>query len=88
MQTANGPEDRVNASSELAVVAVIKTLQIDLVEVNPWAQVLEHLRRSVAVRNERSLKARCTRFFEDGYGPFARDQRLIIRTHQHFGALP
>ena len=45
-------------AAELAVVAVVEALEIDLVEIDPRPQVLEHLRRAVAVRDEAGRPAR------------------------------
>ena len=52
VQAANGVEDGLQAATQLAIVAVVEALQIDFVEVEPWAQVFEHLRSAVAVGDE------------------------------------
>ena len=76
---------RIGASraAELAVVAVVEALEIDFVEIDPRAQVFEHLRRPVAVRHEAGHQPRGPRFLEDGHGPFAGDQRLVVGADDH-----
>ena len=58
VQPADRVEDRLEAAAELAVVAIVEALEIDLVEVDPRPQVLEHLRRAVAVRHVAGRRGR------------------------------
>ena len=58
VQAADRVEDRLEAAAELAVVAIVEALEIDLVEIDPRPQVLEHLRRAVAVRHEAGRRGR------------------------------
>jgi hypothetical protein len=55
VQTADGVEDRLQASAEFAIVAIIEALEVHLVEIDPGMEILEHLRRAVAVRNKRGV---------------------------------
>ena len=57
VQPSNGVEDGLEAAAELTIVAIVEALEIDLVEIDPRAQVLEHLRRAVAVGHERRQQA-------------------------------
>ncbi len=43
VERANGVEDRLQPSAQLAVLAVIETLQVDFVEIDPGRQVVENL---------------------------------------------
>src|SRR5258708_3678072 len=66
---------------------VIKTLQINFIEINPWANIVEYLRRGVAVGDERGFQSCCLGFFENSDGPLGRNQRLIVGTYEDFCAL-
>ena len=61
-----------------AVVPIVEALEVDLVEIDPRADVLEHLRRAVAVRHVAGREPGGLRFLEDGDRPFAGDQRLVV----------
>ncbi len=52
VNAADAVEDGADAASEFVVVAVVETLQVDFVEIEPGAQVVENLRRAVAVGDE------------------------------------
>src|SRR5712692_11124310 len=78
MQASNCIQDGLQASAELAIVAVIEALQVDLVKLHPWPQVFEHLRGAVSVGNKARYQSSPARFLEDGHGPLARDQRLVV----------
>ena len=58
VQPPDGVENRREPSAELAVVAIVEALEIDFVEIDPRPQVLEHLRRAVAVRHEAGRRDR------------------------------
>jgi hypothetical protein len=62
----------------LTVVAIVEALEIDLVEIDPRPDVLEHLGRAVSVRDVTREQASRLRLFEDGDRPLARDQRLVV----------
>src|SRR5207249_11999369 len=86
-QPADRIEDRREPASELAVMAIVEALEIDLVEIDPRPQVFEYLRRPVAVRHVAGREAGRLRFLEYGDGPFARDERLVVRADDHASAL-
>src|SRR6266542_6447478 len=65
---------------------VIKTLEIDFVEIHPRADVFEHARRAVAVRDVRSHEPHPERGLEERYGPLAGDERLLVRAHDNLAA--
>jgi hypothetical protein len=56
-----------------------ETLQVHLVKIHPRPHIFEDLRSTVSVGNKASHQSGCARFLEDGHGPFASDQRLVIR---------
>ena len=58
VQPPDRVEDRLQPAAELAVVAVVEALEIDLVEIDLRPQVFEDLRRAVAVRHEAGHEAR------------------------------
>ena len=41
-----------DASAEFVVMAIVEALEINFVEIEPRAQIFEHLRRAVAVGDE------------------------------------
>ena len=87
MQAANGVEDGLQAATQLVIVALIETLQIHFVEVEPWAQVFEHLRSAVAVGDESGNQSGRFGFLHDGDGPLGGDERLVVGADQHLRAL-
>src|SRR6266850_980239 len=87
IQPLNRIEDVVEHSSELAIIPILKTLEVDLVEIHPWFDVFENLRRAVAVRNIRRLQAFGARNFEDLDSPLAGDQRFVVRACHNAGAV-
>ncbi len=87
MDAADAVEDRSDAAAEFVVVAVVETFEIDFVEIEPGAQVFENLRSAVAVGNEAGDESRGFGFLEDGDGPFAGDQRLVVGADQNLCAL-
>ncbi len=88
VQAANGVENRLQPSAELAIMAIVEALQIHFVQIYPRMQILQHLRRPVTVRNERCLQPGFARMPENLNCPLARDERLVISAHQHLRALP
>ena len=69
------------------IVTIVKTFEIYFVEVEPWAQIFEDLRSAVAVGDEAGDESGGFGFFENGYGPLAGDQRLVVGADQNFCAL-
>ena len=55
---------------------------------NGTPQVLEYLRRAVAIGNIPRGEPRRAGFLEDCHRPFAGDERLIVSAHHDFRALP
>src|ERR1019366_6019414 len=88
VQAADGVKNRLQTSAKLPIVPIIEALQIHFVQIDPRMQILQHLRRPVAIRNESGLQAGFTRLPENCDCPLARDQRLVVRAHQDLGALP
>ncbi len=87
MDAADAVEDGSDAAAEFVVVTVVETLEIDFVQIEPGAQVFENLRSGVAVRNESGDQSGGFGLFEDGYRPFAGDQRLVVGADQNLRAL-
>ena len=87
MNAANAVEDRTDASAELVVVAIVETLEIDLVQIEVRAQIFEDLRRAVAVGNESGDEAGRASFLKHGDSPFTRDQWLVVGADENFRAL-
>src|SRR3974390_3415250 len=77
MEAPNRVEDRLDTASKLAVERRIKALEINLVEVNPWAQVVEYLRRAVTIGDEPSDQTGPSSLLEDRDRPLACNQRLL-----------
>jgi hypothetical protein len=69
------------------IVTIVETLQVHFIEVKPGTNIFEHLRRSIAVRNEGGEQACALGFFENSHRPFTGDQRLVVRADENFGAL-
>ena len=87
MNSADAVEDGADASAEFVIVAIVETLEIDFVEIEPGAQVFEHLGSAVAVGNKSGEQAGGFRLFENCDRPFAGDQRLVISADQNSCAL-
>jgi len=87
VDAADAVEDGADAASEFVVVPIVETLQVDFVEIEPGADVIENLRRGIAVRDEPGKKAGCFGLFENCDRPFAGDERLVIGADQNFRAL-
>ena len=87
VDAADAVEDGSDAAAEFVVVAVVETLEIDFVQIEPGAQVFENLRSGVAVRDETGDQSGGFGLFENGYRPFAGDQRLVVGADQNLCAL-
>ena len=81
VQTPDGVEDWLETAAKLAIVASVEALEIDLVEIDPGAQVVQHLRRPVAVGHVAGNETGGLRFLEHRHRPLARDQRLVVSAH-------
>ena len=60
---------------------VVHGLQVHLVEVDPGTDVVEHLRRPVAVGDVGRVEVSPLGFAEDRDGPFGGDERLVVGGH-------
>ena len=69
-------------------MAIVEAFEIDFVQIDPRAQIFEHFRRAVAVRHVSRRQPPCLGLLEDGHGPLARDERLIVRAHHHARVQP
>jgi hypothetical protein len=78
-QARDGVENAIDAAAELAVAAIAEALQIDLVEIDPRAQVVDDLLGPVAVRDERGAAGRAAAPLEHLDRPFGGDERLVVR---------
>jgi hypothetical protein len=87
VNAADAVEDGSDASAELVIVAVVEAFEIDFVEIDPGAQVLENLRSGVAVGDESGDEAGGFGLFEDGDRPLAGDERLVIGADNDLRAL-
>ena len=87
VQTLDRLEHCAQHAAQLPVVLVVEALQIDLVEVDPGTQVVEHLGRGVAVRDVRADEAAPLGLAEDLDGPLARDQGLVVGGGEDPGVL-
>src|SRR5262245_5066248 len=85
VKTTNRLEDRLEPAPELPVVPIVEALQVDLVEIDPRAEVLQHLWSTVAVGNVPGSEACSLGFLEHRDRPFARDERFVVRAYQDAG---
>jgi hypothetical protein len=69
---------RVSSSSELTVVSIVEALEIDLVQIHPGADVVEHLAGAVAVGHIAREQPPCPGALENLDRPLARYQRLVV----------
>src|SRR5205823_8959976 len=65
LESLDRVEHRLQHAAEVAVVAVVESFEIDLVQIDVRRDVVEHLGRSVAVRNVRTDQPFLPRFLED-----------------------
>src|SRR5712691_1611318 len=87
MDAADAVEDGTDAAAEFVVVTVVKTFEIDFVQIEPRAEIFENLRRGVAVGNKTGDESGGFGFFEYGYGPLAGDERLVVGADQNLRTL-
>ena len=80
-------EHRGEHAAELPVVRVVEALEIDLVEIDPRAQVVEHLGRRVAVRHVGADEAPRPALTEHVHRPLARDQGLVVGRRENARAM-
>jgi hypothetical protein len=88
VQPGNGVEDRLQSAAELAIVPVVETLQVDLVQIDEWPHVLQDALGAVTVGDEARQQAMGTRLPKHLDAPLRRDERLVIRRNQDPGAVP
>src|SRR5579884_4134893 len=70
MQPTNRVEDRPDAASELAIMPVVETLEINFVKINPRPDVFKHLRCSISVRNKCCFQSGSFGSFKNFNRPF------------------
>ena len=87
VKCAYGVQNGLESSAELPVMAIIKALQIDLVEVYPRANVIQNLGRAVPIRHISGHEPGSLSLLEYRDGPFARNQRLVIGAYHDLSAL-
>src|SRR5205814_2073933 len=78
LQPLDRVEYRLQYAAEIAVVAVVESLEVDLVQIDVRRDVVENLRRAVAVRHVRTDQALFLRFLENFDGPLRGDERLVV----------
>src|SRR2546425_6367961 len=76
-------ENILEQSAELTIIPILKTLEIDLVEIHPGSDVLQDFRRTVPVRYVRRFQSLRARDFEDLDSPLAGNQRVGCRDLQN-----
>src|SRR5579863_10680299 len=87
MNAADAVENGADASTQFVVVTVVKTFQIDFVQIEPGAHVFEHLGSAVSVRHKAGEKSGGFGFLENGDRPFAGDERLVVGADKNLCAL-
>ena len=87
VNAADAVEDRGDPSAEFVVVTIVKTLEVYFVEIEMGTDKVENLRRGVAVGDESSEQSRGFRFPENGDGPLAGDEWLVVGADQNLRAL-
>ena len=83
----NDDDAQLTRAAELAVVAVAEALQVDLVQRDEGADVVEHLGRGIAIGDEGRLESRRPGDLEHVHRPFGGNQRLVVRRSHHPSAL-
>jgi hypothetical protein len=87
VDAADALENGRDAAAEFVVVAIVEAFEIDFIQVEPGPHVVEHLWGSVAIGDEGGEQTCGFRLFENGDGPFAGDQRLVVGADHGFRAL-
>src|SRR5262249_980051 len=85
---ADRARDVVECPAEGSVSAIVEAFEIDLVGDDPGTQVIEDLRRGVAVGNEGASETGTPGFAKDANGRFGGDERLVVAGDDETGALP
>ena len=88
MQANDRVEHGLERPAQRAIVAVIKTLKIDLVGLNPGSQMIERLGGRVAVGDKGAEKSRGSGMSKDLDRPFRGDERLVVARHDELRLLP
>src|SRR6266568_2842848 len=68
-------------------MAVVETLEVHFVEINPRVEILEDLGCPIPIRDESGFEAAGSGFLEHGDGPLAGDQRLVVSADEGLRAL-
>ena len=84
---ADRVDDVLKHAAQLAIPLIVHRLEIDLVAIGPWPNVVEHFGRGVAVRNECGFQTGGSRGLEHIDCPFGGDQRFVVRRAHHARAL-
>ncbi len=79
MRPADGIEHVLQDPAQAAVLFILHRLQVDLIAAQVGAQVLQHFWGSVAVGDVDAFHPCLHGLAEDGHGPFAGDERLVVR---------
>src|SRR5262249_58160811 len=87
IQPLNRIKDILEQSAELPIIPILKTLEIDLVEVHPGSDVLQDFRGTVTVRYVRRFQSLRAREFEDFDSPLTGNQRFVVRAGHNARAL-
>src|SRR5262249_19305202 len=87
VQAANRVENRPDAAPEFVIVAIVETLQVDFVQVDPWAQIVEDLRRPIAIRDKCRYYSSFAGSLKYLHRPLAGDQRLVVGANQRLRTL-
>ncbi len=85
--TISSHEDVVEFATELAIVLVVKTFQVNLVEIHPRFDVVEDFFRAVAVGHVGSVETMLTRLLKHLDGPLAGDEWFVVRAGHRLRAL-
>src|SRR6266542_4236628 len=78
MDSGNRVENILKDAAELPVVLVVHGLQVNLVEVHPGTNVVEHLSRAVAVGDVSGVETAPLRLLENGDRPLGSDEGLVV----------
>ena len=68
-------------------MTVVKTLEINLVQVDPRSQIFQHLGRGVAIRDKAGDESGRSGFLEYRNRPLTCDERFVVGTDEYFAAL-
>src|SRR6516162_3231847 len=75
---SNAVEDGPQPAAEFMITAVIETLEIYFIKVDPRPDIFQDLGGGVTVRDKAREEVGSMSFLEDGHSPFGRNQRFVI----------